>query len=112
MSKASADPDRITPDVLEARIAAGSTPVILDVRSAAEYANGHVPGAIHIPFWNVGAHIDKIPCRHGDEVVVYCGHGPRAAWARRALKRRGFSRVVELVGHWAGWAAEKRPISR
>ena len=36
------------------QIAAGTAPVIVDVRSAAEYDDGHVPGAIHLPFWQVG----------------------------------------------------------
>ena len=104
------DSATITGAALEARIAAGTAPVILDVRSHAEFSRGHVPGAIHIPFWRIGAHLDRIPAGRDTEIVVYCGHGPRAAWARRALKRRGFSRVLELIGHWAGWSTAKRPI--
>ena len=94
---------RIDAATLAARIASGTAPVILDVRSTWEFARGHVPGAIHVPFWRVHAHLHRIPARPDDEIVVYCGHGPRAAWAEAALRRRGFRRVLDLAGHWAGW---------
>ena len=93
----------ITAATLEARIDAGTAPTILDVRSRAEFARGHIPGALHIPFWRISAHLHRIPCGHDDELVVYCGHGPRAAWAERTLRRHGFARVLDLAGHWAGW---------
>jgi rhodanese-related sulfurtransferase len=94
---------RISAADLIARIEAGTPPVILDVRSAWEFARGHVPGAIHMPFWMVAARAGEIPARPDDDVVVYCGHGPRAWWAEAALRRRGFRRVIDLDGHWAGW---------
>jgi rhodanese-related sulfurtransferase len=100
------------PATLADRIAAGTAPVILDVRSALEFARGHVPGAIHVPFWRINAHIDRVPAQQDDEVVVYCGHGPRAAWAGAALRRRGFRRVLDLAGHWAGWTRQGRERSR
>jgi rhodanese-related sulfurtransferase len=100
------------PDTLADRIAAGTAPVILDVRSALEFARGHVPGAIHVPFWRINAHIDRVPAQPDDEVVVYCGHGPRAAWAEAALRRRGFRRVKDLTGHWARWTRQGRERSR
>ena len=92
---------------LAERIAAGTAPTIVDVRSAAEFARGHVPGAIHIPFWRAGSHLDRLPDKNSD-IVVYCGHGPRAAWAMRTLQRRGFTRVIELTGHWSGWLRHSR----
>jgi rhodanese-related sulfurtransferase len=92
----------IDTETLAARIAAGTAPAILDVRSRAEFDRGHIPGAIHIPFWRIGAHTDRLP-EKTSEVVIYCGHGPRAAWAMRTLRRRGFTGVIELAGHWSGW---------
>jgi hydroxyacylglutathione hydrolase len=97
---------------LSARIDAGTAPVILDVRSEWEFERGHVPGATHVPFWNVASHIDKIPAARTDQVVVYCGHGPRAQWAAATLKKHGFENVVLLDGHWAGWAREGRAERR
>lgn len=88
---------------LAARIAARTAPVVLDVRSAWEFRLGHVPGAIRVPFWRIRAHLHRIPARQDDEIVVYCGHGPRAWWAEASLRRRGFRHVLDLAGHWARW---------
>jgi rhodanese-related sulfurtransferase len=43
----------VTADELEARRAAGEEVAVIDVRSRREYDSGHVPGALHVPFWRV-----------------------------------------------------------
>jgi rhodanese-related sulfurtransferase len=93
----------ITAAELMARISAGEPLAILDVRSEHEFAAGHVPGAVNVPFNQVGARLDEVPGAAGEELIVYCGHGPRAYMAAVALSRQGRRRVVYLEGHWAGW---------
>jgi rhodanese-related sulfurtransferase len=93
----------ITPAELRDAIAAGRAPTILDVRSKREFAGDHVPGAINIPFHQVGARAGDVPSTPDDPLVVYCGHGPRAWVAARALRAHGFSNVMYLKGHWAAW---------
>jgi phage shock protein E len=95
--------DRISAQVLLARIDAGQAPLILDVRSRAEFANGHVPGARHVPFWRVSRRVGELGIATDAELVVYCGHGPRALIAGRALRRNGFNRITYLDGHFAKW---------
>ena len=80
----------------------GQAPVILDVRSAAEYRRGHVPGARHVPFWRAFRETRQLPPA-GEHVVLYCGHGPRAWIAAWQLRRRGWRRPRFLRGHMAGW---------
>ena len=93
----------MTPVELRARIAAGRAPAVLDVRSASEFRAGHVPGAINLPYWKLllGA---APPFPVDAEVVVYCGHGPRARLAGAARRRRGVRQVSLLDGHWAAWS--------
>lgn len=93
----------MTPIELLAQIDSGQAPAILDVRSAWEFKRGHVPGAVHLPFWAVGAHVSDVRRRPGDPIVVYCGHGPRAWRAGGVLRRRGFTNVIYLTGHMHGW---------
>jgi rhodanese-related sulfurtransferase len=92
------------------QIAAGTAPVIVDVRSAAEFVDGHVPGAIHLPFWRVGRQWQKLASMRELPVVVYCGHGPRAYIAGAALTRRGFSKVMYLGGHMKKWRQMNLPL--
>jgi rhodanese-related sulfurtransferase len=93
----------ISAEDLLGRINAGRSPVILDVRSRDEFAGGHVPRAVHFPFMQARDRTVAVPASPDDEIVVYCGHGPRAWIAAAALRRRGFSRVTYLKGHMYGW---------
>jgi rhodanese-related sulfurtransferase len=91
------------------RRARGDVLHVLDVRSEGEFAAGHVPGAVNVPFNQVGARLDEVPGTPGEELIVYCGHGPRAYMAAISLRHSG-RRVVYLRGHWSGWQAQNLPI--
>jgi rhodanese-related sulfurtransferase len=96
----------LEPRVLLAEIERGAAPVILDVRSRAEYESGHVPGALHVPFWLVRSTIPRLHLRPDTPLVVYCGHGPRAYMAGAALRRLGFHTIAYLAGHMTRWTRE------
>ena len=84
---------------------------MVDVRSKKEFDEGHVPGARHLPFWQVGRQWRTLASMRESPVVVYCGHGPRAYIAGAALKRRGFTKIAYLAGHMKKWRAMKLPIT-
>ena len=100
----------IQPETLAAEIASGSPGAIVDVRSAREFVRGHVPGAVHVPFFSIGRHLSDILSPREGRLVVYCGHGPRARIAAAALRRHGFRHIVYLAGHMARWRKEGWPI--
>jgi rhodanese-related sulfurtransferase len=89
-----------------------AAPVVLDVRSRAEFVRGHVPGAIHMPFWRIVSRTARVPYPFDAPIVVYCGHGPRAHIAGAALRRRGFRDVRYLEGHMSHWARAGFPQAR
>jgi phage shock protein E len=93
----------ISAAALLARITSGSAPAIVDVRSEREFVDGHVPGAVNVPFLHVSKYIAAIPTGRDAELVVYCGHGPRAMIAARSLRKHGFSRITYLEGHFSKW---------
>jgi rhodanese-related sulfurtransferase len=97
---------------LQAAIDAGAAPVILDVRSRREFTSGHVPAAMHVPFWSIPARIGDMPVSKDSRVVVYCGHGPRAWVARAVLRWNGFRDVALLEGHMSGWKRAGLPEER
>jgi outer membrane protein assembly factor BamB/rhodanese-related sulfurtransferase len=94
-----------------AAITEGTAPIVLDVRSKTEFDAGHVPGAIHVPFWRAASQSGTLDEMRDRPVVVYCGHGPRAYVAGAALKRRGFSNVEYLEGHMKKWKQLGLPLA-
>lgn len=80
-----------------ALVAAGAT--LLDVRTASEYASGHLDGATLIPVDEVGSRLDEIP--RDRAVVVYCRSGGRSARAAAVLEDAGYD-VYDLgsIDNW------------
>ena len=97
------DRTHISATELEQLINQGTAPTIIDVRSSYEYRAGHIPGAIHIPFWSALFRVDEISAARDEPVVVYCAHGPRAGVGKFALTRAGYTQVLYLDGHMSGW---------
>jgi rhodanese-related sulfurtransferase len=92
----------MTAEELLATIERQEAPVVVDVRSRAEYVAGHVPGAIHAPYWQLLFAGPAGVERHS-RLVLYCGLGPRASMAALGLRWRGFAQLEELEGHWTEW---------
>jgi phage shock protein E len=104
--------DVITPSVLIARIESGSAPVVLDVRTAEEYAAGHIPGAINISHTELSGRLWELEAHKNDEIVVHCGRGGRASFAEEILLEKGFSDVRDLEGHMAKWQENGYPTEQ
>ncbi|MFE1314959.1 rhodanese-like domain-containing protein [Streptomyces sp. NPDC058755] len=79
---------------------AGDRPYV-DVRQEAEFAAGHVPGAVHIELGGLAAHAGDAP----EGPVVACGHGERAMTAASLLERAGRTDLAVLDGGPAEYAA-------
>lgn len=106
------EPASIEPQALAERVAAADLQLlVLDVRSAAEFDEGHIPGAINIPFDAIGGRIAELGSSGQHDVVVYCRSGRRSAIALTTLKEAGFSRLFHLEGDWLRWSEEHRPLA-
>lgn len=85
----------------EARRLIESGSLLVDVRSPAEFAGGHIEGAINVPLQTLGANMGKL----GDKerpVVVYCASGVRSSGAASIMKRAGYADVRNL-GAMSRW---------
>jgi rhodanese-related sulfurtransferase len=100
---ARASESHISQDDLLRAIGAGDAPAIVDVRTRRAFDKGHVPGALHIPFWAMAWRTSQVPTSPEEPVVIYCEHGPRAGLAKAALRAAGFREVLYLEGHMSGW---------
>lgn len=81
---------------------------LVDVRTAEEFAGGHLKGAKNIP-------LDRLTERSSElakdrPVVLYCYSGSRSASALRALQGLGFSQVKHLQGGILAWQREGLPL--
>jgi phage shock protein E len=89
----------VAPAQARALVEAGAR--LVDVRSAGEFAAGHIAGAINIPVGEVARRAGEIGSAE-KPVVVYCASGVRSAAAARTLKAKGFVNVKNL-GAMSRW---------
>ena len=68
--------------------------LVVDVRSPAEFAMGHVEGALNIPVEVIAPHNLAALDNKTRTIVVYCASGMRSAYARSALMQLGYSNVI------------------
>jgi hydroxyacylglutathione hydrolase len=86
---------------------AGAAPIVVDVRSEAEHAGGHIAGALNIPLTHLEERIGEIPS--GKPVAVHCEGGYRSAIAASLLQKLGRPHVHDMVGGYKAWLAAKLP---
>ncbi len=102
--------DRILPGVVDgsaARQLVADGVKVVDVRTPEEFASGHVPGAVNIPY-------DQLPARAGElgapstPILVYCRTGRRSGVAAQTLREKGFTRLWDLQAY-DRWLASAPP---
>lgn len=101
----------IAPEELAHRIREGRPPVILDVRTAPEVAEGTIPGAKHLAVHELAARFEELGLAPGSEVVAVCKTAHRSIPAVRFLNERGM-RAVQLAGGMDAWRRAGLPVER
>jgi rhodanese-related sulfurtransferase len=65
--------------------------VVVDVRTPAEYKDGHVKGSINLPLQTLNANLNKL--KKDQVIITCCRSGSRSGMAKRMLKTKGFEQV-------------------
>lgn len=86
-----AEPPSLTPADAWAEISRGA--FVLDARTSEEYAEGHLPGAVLIPYDEVQKRLSEFGQDKARRIVVYCHSGRRAGFAQEKLLAAGFKNV-------------------
>lgn len=81
--------------------------VVLDVREESEWKEGHVPGAIHIPFHDLAERLDELPSHK--PVATICASGTRSSIATSILQAEGFE-PLNVPGGMDAWRAGGYPL--
>ena len=95
---------QVSPDEAAAMMASESGYLILDVRTRAEYEQGHIPGAVCVPNESIGSgELSALP-RKDQLILVYCRSGNRSKQAAQKLANAGYNNIVEFGGilSWTG----------
>lgn len=92
------------------RLINDNNPIILDVRSPAEYSGGHLPNARNIPLVDLDKRAGELPAKR--PVLLCCANGARSARAARQLKQAGRDEVFNLGGGLQAWQQAGLPVAR
>ena len=100
----------IRPEEYTAKYKDVKTPhTLLDVRTADEFRDGHIPSAVNISLQELEQKLTRIP--KNKPVIIYCRSGNRSAHAARALLQAGYSEVYDLGGI-IEWQRMGLPVKR
>ncbi|SES03092.1 Rhodanese-related sulfurtransferase [Gracilibacillus ureilyticus] len=77
---------------------------VLDVRESAEYAFGHIPGAVNIPLGELEERFEEL--NKDEEIHVICRTGSRSDLAAQKLSEKGFKHVKNVVPGMSSWEGQ------
>ncbi|MFP5252835.1 MAG: rhodanese-like domain-containing protein [Actinomycetes bacterium] len=112
MTTTANQPRRLDVQSLRERLTTDNTPRILDVRTPAEFETAHIPGAYNVPLDTLREHRAELRRHLGDDVVLVCRSGARAAQAEEALAGVGLPGLRVLDGGMVAWESADAPVNR
>lgn len=85
-------------------MASGKNHIVVDVRQASEFANGHIPGAVNLPNESIGTTEPALLSDKAQLILVHCLSGARSRQAARKLAAMGYINVKDFGGlnTWRG----------
>ncbi len=83
---------------------------VLDIRPAAQFAEGHIVGARNLPLDRFGEQLESLAKKKDRPVLVCCEMGNSGVKAAAALRQAGFSQVLNMKGGLMAWRRENLPL--
>ncbi|MEN9406885.1 MAG: hypothetical protein RLZZ455_101 [Candidatus Parcubacteria bacterium] len=100
----------ITVDEVGSALAEGKEVILLDVRTPAEYAAGHIEGSVHVELNRLKHDIEGAIPEKSRTMYVYCLSGSRSDLAVPLLERLGYSDVYSVTSGLLAWRAKGLPL--
>ena len=97
---------------LKARLEAREDLVLVDVREADEWRQGHIPGALHLPRGYLEMRAQQLLPKKDATIVAYCAGGIRSAFAAKVLQEMGYTRVESANPGFNDWKDKGYPSER
>ncbi|MBP2280656.1 rhodanese-related sulfurtransferase [Psychrobacter sp. PL15] len=97
--------------VTQAEATCHKVDVIIDVREPAEYAAGHIEGAVLVPRGMLEFVVSDLPAVNGTDtsILLYCKSSGRGALAAQSLEALGYKNVVSVTGGYDAWVEAGKP---
>ena len=101
-------------NVAQAQDAVQQADLPIDVREADEYAQGHLPGAVHMSRGMLEFKLTGNPAYQPRDlrVVLYCKTSGRAALSTQSLQAMGYLNVQSIAGGYDAWVAADLPVAK
>ena len=99
-------------DTVKTRLDRGDKFLLVDVREESEYANDHLPGAIHLGKGVIERDIEGRVPELNTEMILYCGGGFRSALAADNLQKMGYTNIISMDGGIRNWREKGYPLSK
>ena len=103
---------KIAPAELLKKMNPQSSVTIIDVRTAEEFQQGRVPGAVNLPHHDIGKTVAQTLIKKDQPAIVYCRSGKRASMAIKTLQDLGYNNIKHLDGDFLGWQSQELPIEK
>jgi len=97
-------------DAVEAVQLINNDAMVIDLRNADAYANGHIVKARNIPFDELAAKQGQLGAAKNKPIIAVCQAGATATKAVETLRKSGFESVYGLKGGMAAWGAAGLPV--
>jgi rhodanese-related sulfurtransferase len=94
------------------RMENGEKFLLVDVREDNEWANGHLPGAVHMGRGIIERDIEEKVQETSTKIILYCGGGFRSALVADNLQKMGYTNVESMDGGWRGWTEAGLPTAK
>src|SRR4051794_2534476 len=113
MLTAAADaPQNVTPDQAEKLLKEKKEIVVLDVRTADEFKEGHIAGAKNVDFQSEDFKKQVAALDKSKTYLVHCAAGGRSARALKVLEADKFEHVYHLNDGFTGWKQAGKPVAK
>ncbi|AGA90735.1 Rhodanese-related sulfurtransferase [Thioflavicoccus mobilis 8321] len=100
----------LAPAALQAELAGAERPFLLDVRTAAEWRQDHIEGAVNLPVTELMGGLPTLGLDPRKPVVAICRSAHRSIGAVRLLELKGFTAVRQLQGGMLAWQQAGLPV--
>ncbi|HJZ65372.1 MAG TPA: rhodanese-like domain-containing protein [Candidatus Acidoferrum sp.] len=94
------------------RMDGGEKFLLIDVREDNEWANGHLPEAVHMGRGIIERDIETAVPDTSTKMILYCGGGFRSALVADNLQKMGYTDVESMDGGWRGWTEAGLPTRK